>query len=74
VQGSIVIKTKSVSFKSSTKIFTEARRIALRKMISLARQLNTDAVVGIRFSITNIMKNAVEVVGYGTAVKIKKSK
>ena len=74
VQGSIVVKTKSLSIKGSNNIFTEARRIALKKMITLARQLRAGAIVGIRFSITNIMKNAVEIVAYGTAVEIRKTK
>ncbi len=74
VQGSIIVKTKSLKIKSSTNVFAEARRIALRKMIFLTRQLKADAVISIRFSISNVMKNAVEVVAYGTAVKIKKTK
>ena len=74
VQGSIVVKTKFLTINSSNEVFTDARRIALRKMIALARQLEAGAVIGIRFSITNFMKNAVEVLAYGTAAKIRKTK
>lgn len=58
--------------KSYTELLTEARNIALQRMIAEAEKLGADAVVGVRFSSVSIMQSAAEVLAYGTAVRLKK--
>ncbi|KAF2958683.1 hypothetical protein AS159_03100 [Thermotoga sp. Ku-13t] len=58
--------------KSYTELLTEARNIAIQRMIAEAEKLDADAVVGVRFSSASIMQSAAEVLAYGTAVKLKK--
>jgi len=52
-----------------TKMMSEAREQALMRMIADAEQLGADAIVGIRFTTSNIMQGASELMAYGTAVK-----
>ncbi|WP_041081046.1 YbjQ family protein [Thermotoga profunda] len=58
--------------KSYTELLTEARNIAMQRMIAEAEKLGADAIVSIRFGSSSIMQSAAEVLAYGTAVKIKK--
>ena len=58
--------------KGYTKMLNEARQIAVKRMVDEAKLLNADAVIGVRFSSSQIMTGAAEVVAYGTAVKIIK--
>lgn len=58
--------------KSYTELLTEARNVAMKRMIAEAERLGADAVVGIRFGSSAIMQSAAEVLAYGTAVKIRK--
>ncbi|AEH51982.1 YbjQ family protein [Pseudothermotoga thermarum] len=58
--------------KSYTEMLTEARNIAIQRMIKEAEKLGADAVVGIRLGSASVMSSAAEVIAYGTAVKIKK--
>jgi len=53
-----------------TKMMSEAREQALMRMIADAEQLGADAIVGIRFTTSNIMQGASELMAYGTAVKV----
>lgn len=53
-----------------SEMLTQARQMAISRMVESARQLNSDAVVGIRFTTSSIMTNASEVLVYGTAVKL----
>jgi uncharacterized protein YbjQ (UPF0145 family) len=55
--------------KSYTEMLTEARDIALQRMIADAEALGADAIVCARFSTSSIMQGAAEVMAYGTAVK-----
>ena len=57
--------------KGYTEMLTEAREIATSRMIEEAKKLGADAIVCTRYSTSNIMQNAAEVLAYGTAVKIK---
>ncbi|MEM1546477.1 MAG: YbjQ family protein [Candidatus Methanomethylicia archaeon] len=50
----------------------EARKMAFKRMIEKAKALGADAVVNVRFTTSNIMSGAAEMVAYGTAVKLKK--
>lgn len=58
--------------KSYTELLTEARNIALQRMIAEAEKLGADGVIGIRFGSASIMQSAAEVLAYGTAVKLRK--
>ena len=53
-----------------TKVIAEAREQALDRMVEDAKHMNADAIVAIRFTSTEVMSNAAEIVVYGTAVKL----
>jgi len=57
--------------KEYTEMLTEAREEALNRMIKEAEKLNADAVINIRFSTSQVMASAAEILAYGTAVKLK---
>lgn len=52
-----------------TELLEEARQEALDRMIVKAEALGADAVVGIRFSTSNVAAGASEIFVYGTAVR-----
>ncbi len=54
-----------------TELMTESREAALSRMVAEANKLGADAVVGIRFTTSQIMESAAEMFVYGTAVKLK---
>jgi uncharacterized protein YbjQ (UPF0145 family) len=58
--------------KSYTELLTEARNIALQRMMAEAEKLGADAVIGVRFGSSSIVQSAAEVLAYGTAVKLRK--
>jgi len=49
---------------------TDAREEALSRMLDEASLLGADAVIGMRFTTSQIMTGAAEVLAYGTAVKL----
>lgn len=51
-----------------TELLEESRQEAMQRMIDKARLLGANAVVGIRFSTSNIAQGAAELFVYGTAV------
>lgn len=53
-----------------TKLLAEAREQALDRMLAEARAQNADAIVGARFSSSEISSGAAEVLAYGTAVRL----
>ena len=57
---------------SYTKMMDDSRKIATERMIAEAEKLRADAVIGVRYTTSNIMQNAAECTVYGTAVKFKK--
>lgn len=57
--------------KEYTQMISEAREEALKRMIEEAENLNADAVVNIRFTTSQVMGGAAEILAYGTAVKLK---
>jgi len=79
VQAKNVFKDIAASFKgmiggeikSYTKLLADARDRATMEMVSAAKKLGADAIVGIRFSTSAIMPTAAEILVYGTAVKLK---
>ncbi len=58
--------------KEYTEMLTEAREIALKRMIDKAKELKADAVINVRFVTSMVMAGAAEILAYGTAVKFKK--
>ena len=54
-----------------TEMLTEARHKAISRMVAAALDLDADAVVNLRFTTSAIMRNASEILAYGTAVKLK---
>lgn len=57
--------------KEYTKMISEAREESLKRMIEEAEALNADAVVNVRFTTSQVMSGAAEILAYGTAVKLK---
>jgi uncharacterized protein YbjQ (UPF0145 family) len=55
-----------------TKLMAESRDQALDRMIEQAEELGADAILDMRFSTSEIMSGAAEILAYGTAVKLKK--
>ena len=54
-----------------TKMVAESREQALDRMTAQARDLNADAVVGVRFMTSSMMQGAAELLAYGTAVRLE---
>ena len=55
-----------------TELLEESRQEAMNRMISKAQSIGANAVVGIRFSTSNIAQGASELFVYGTAVVVEK--
>ena len=53
-----------------TEMMTEARNIAIQRMVEDAANLGADAVVGIRFTTSSIVDGSSEILAFGTAVKL----
>lgn len=51
-----------------TKMLAEAREQAIDRMVEEAQMLGADAIVGVRFQTSMVMKGAAEMLCYGTAV------
>lgn len=56
--------------KGYTELLEESRQEAMGRMIEKAQALGANAIVGIRFSTSNIAQGASELFVYGTAVKV----
>lgn len=54
-----------------TEMLNEARAIATKRMVDEAETLGADAVISIRYTSSNVMQGASELMAYGTAVKFK---
>lgn len=54
-----------------TKLLAEAREQAIKRMLDDAQRLGADAVVNVRFTTSQVMQGAAEMLAYGTAVKLK---
>lgn len=53
-------------------LLEESREEAINRMINAAENMGANAVIGMRFSSSQIMSGAAEMLAYGTAVKIEK--
>ena len=56
--------------KEYTEALNEAREEATKRMIESAEDMGADAVVDVRFTTSQIMTGAAELLVYGTAVKL----
>ena len=54
-----------------TKLLADSREEALKRMLKDAESLKADAVVNVRFTTSQVMQGAAEIMAYGTAVKLK---
>ncbi|MEW6573539.1 MAG: YbjQ family protein [Bacillota bacterium] len=57
--------------KSYTDMMEAARKQALNRLTEEAAGLGADAVIAVRFTSTQIMTGAAEILAYGTAVRLK---
>ena len=53
-----------------TGMMAQAREQAVQRMWERAKDLNADAVVGVRFQTSMVLQGAAELLAYGTAVKL----
>ncbi|MDW1951330.1 heavy metal-binding domain-containing protein, partial [Vibrio sp. 812(2023)] len=53
-----------------TEMMTEARDIAIQRMVEQANQKGADAIVGMRFTTSSIVDGSSEILAFGTAVKL----
>ena len=56
--------------KDYTVMLDQARDQALERMVKQAETLGADAVIGVRFTTSQTMQSAAEILAYGTAVKL----
>ncbi|MGN0261906.1 MAG: YbjQ family protein [Eggerthellaceae bacterium] len=56
---------------SYTDMLNEARDIAEARMVDQATRLGADAIVGMRFMNDTVCEGTIEVIAYGTAVKLQ---
>lgn len=54
-----------------TELLADAREQAIQRMLQDAKNLGADAVVNVRFTTSQVMQGAAEMLAYGTAVKLK---
>jgi uncharacterized protein YbjQ (UPF0145 family) len=54
-----------------TKMMAEAREQSIDRMIEEAQKLGANAIVGVKFSTTEMMQHAAEIMVYGTAVVVE---
>jgi|TARA_B110000967_G_scaffold182226_1_gene199994 uncharacterized protein YbjQ (UPF0145 family) len=54
-----------------TKLQSESREQALKRMVTDGMKLGADAIVNVRLTTSTITQGASEILAYGTAVKLK---
>ena len=57
--------------RTYTEMTTTAREESYNRMVNAAIDLKADAIIGMKFMTSMIMKGASEMLAYGTAVKLK---
>jgi len=57
--------------KEYTRMLSQARDEAIERMVKEAEGLGANAVVGVRFTTSQTMSGAAEILAYGTAVRLK---
>ncbi len=56
--------------KEYTEALSDAREIAIKRMTEEAEAMGADAVIAMRFTTSQVMTGAAELLVYGTAVKL----
>ncbi len=56
-----------------TNLCEETRRHAFERMVQHAAKLGANAVIGMRYDATEVMRGATEVLCYGTAVVVRRA-
>jgi len=59
--------------KDYAQMLTEARQLAIQRMVKEAERLGADAILGVRLATAQTMAGAAEVLAYGTAVRLKRA-
>ena len=57
--------------KEYTEMLIECRNAASERMLAQARDLGADAVINVRYTTSQVMAGAAELLAYGTAVKLE---
>ena len=57
--------------KQYTEALNEAREQAIERMVAEAKEMNADAIIGVRFTTSQVIQGAAELLVYGTAVTLK---
>ncbi|MHC4207376.1 MAG: YbjQ family protein [Planctomycetota bacterium] len=70
----IMAKVKNVvggEISDYTKLMGESREQAIDRMVEDAQELGANAIIGVRFSTSEVMDSAAEILVYGTAVVVE---
>jgi uncharacterized protein YbjQ (UPF0145 family) len=70
----IMAKVKNVvggEISDYTKLMGESREQAIDRMVEEAQELGANAIIGVRFSTSEVMDSAAEILVYGTAVVVE---
>ena len=57
--------------KEYTEMLTEARKESMQRMAEEAKALGADGIINVRYTTSQVMASAAEILVYGTAVKLK---
>ncbi len=57
--------------KEYTEMLTEARKESMQRMTTEAKALGADGIINVRYTTSQVMASAAEILVYGTAVKLK---
>ncbi|MFH1544815.1 MAG: YbjQ family protein [archaeon] len=57
--------------KEYTEMLTEARKESMQRMVEEAKSLGADGIINVRFTTSQVMASAAEILVYGTAVKLR---
>lgn len=69
----IMASLKSIvggEIRGYTEMLTDARNLAIQRLIAEARDKGADAIIGVRFTTSTIMDGSSEILVFGTAVKL----
>jgi uncharacterized protein YbjQ (UPF0145 family) len=58
--------------KEYTEMLTECRNESVKRMVAEAESLGAEAIVNLRFTTSQVMAGAAELLAYGTAVTLKR--
>ena len=58
--------------KEYTEMLTECRNESVKRMVAEAEGLGADAIVNLRFTTSQVMAGAAELLAYGTAVTLRR--